>query len=468
MPRPPSIHTLLVRLVLMVWLPCGVVLLALIWYGYERVRHRVEETTLTTVRAMSAAADARFLQVATGLQALAMSPALAQGDVATFERHARDFLAVNSMALNIVLIDRQGNQVFNTLAPAGAPPAGTRSRPELIALLDHGDMAVTDLFPGPVLGKPIMAVGVPRREGGQVKYVLAAGIRPSELSSVIVNAKLPEAWAQVLLDRKHVVVARIPSNEDFIGKPPSKDLAANIALRDEGAFSGLTKEGVPVLAAFSRAPVSGYSVSVGVPEQEILGQARRTAVIVAVFMCALLAVVFAFALSMSKRITGAVRELASMATTDLGRRTASFGSDSVFREADQMRIGLNIATAELQQADADLQRMSRELAGDTLRELRGIIEAATEPMLVLDEDSKIVAANAAAVDFIGVPLEELLARHSFGDVVVPAPDAANANLVHVLRGDEDTVEALVHDSTFRVGERELVAVSLRAVSKQAA
>jgi PAS domain S-box-containing protein len=432
------------------------------------VRHRVEETTLTTVRAMAAAADARFLQIATGLQALALSPALAQGDVAAFERQARDFLAVNSIALNIVLIDKQGNQVLNTLAPAGAPPSGTRSRPELIALLDHGDMAVTDLFAGPVLGKPIMAVGVPRRDGGKVSYVVAAGIRPRELSSVLVNPKLPDAWTEVLLDRKRVIVARIPSNDDFIGQPPSKDMSENVAKRSEGTFFGLTREGVPVMAVFSRAAVSGYVVGVGVPEQEILGQARRTAAILAVFMCALLAIVLAFALSMSRRITGAVKELASMATTDLGRRNASFGSDSVFREADQMRIGLNIATAELQQADADLKRMSRELADDTLRELRGIIEAATEPMLVLDEDSRIVAANAAASDFVGMPIEKLVGRHSFGDLIMPAPELGADNVVRVMRGDDDSIDALVHDSTFRLGDRELVAVSLRAVSKQAA
>jgi hypothetical protein len=159
--RSPTIQTLLIRLVLMVWAPSVVVIAALLWYGYDRVRFRIQETNLTTVRALAASVDAKFIEIRTGLQALAESPALANGDLAGFEAQARQFLHSSSLAVNVVLIDRSRTQILNAMQPAGKQFNSVPGRAEMLALFDGGEMAITDRFTGPVMQVPIIAIGCP-------------------------------------------------------------------------------------------------------------------------------------------------------------------------------------------------------------------------------------------------------------------------------------------------------------------
>jgi hypothetical protein len=69
-------------------------------------------------RSLSAGADRVIIGEIERLQALAASPSLRQGDFAEFQRQAEASLAFQQRG-NIVLIDRNMQQLINTCVPFG-------------------------------------------------------------------------------------------------------------------------------------------------------------------------------------------------------------------------------------------------------------------------------------------------------------------------------------------------------------
>src|SRR5260370_16927921 len=91
------------------------------------------------------------------LQALAASPSLRQGDFAEFQRQAEASLALQQRG-NIVLIDRNMQQLVNTFVPFGKPlPKAVVPKP-IERTFPTGKPQVTGLFMAPLLDQFMFAI----------------------------------------------------------------------------------------------------------------------------------------------------------------------------------------------------------------------------------------------------------------------------------------------------------------------
>jgi hypothetical protein len=249
--------------------PAALLAVALIGYDYyERERVRLASDSLATARAMAAAVDAELAGARAALLALSTSPSLAGDDLPAFHAQASAALKDQSF-LNIVLIDASDRQLVNTLRPAGATLPAGGNPPELADIFKSGQPVITNLFVGPVAKRPLVAVGVPVHRGSAVRYSLIAGIAPDRLSAIVTPERLPAEWIAVIVDRNGTVVARTRDPGRFVGQTASPSIVQHLKER-EGTFEGTTLEGIPVVTVFTHAPVSGWSVAIGIPQALLL------------------------------------------------------------------------------------------------------------------------------------------------------------------------------------------------------
>jgi hypothetical protein len=136
------------------------------------------------------------------LQALAASPSLRQGDFAEFQRQAEASLAFQQRG-NIVLIDRNMQQLVNTFVPFGKPlpKAAVPRTPEMT--FATGKPQVTVLFMAPVVDQFMFGITVPVEIDGESRYVLGRSQDQHSLARLVAANELPPGWLAVIADAAH-------------------------------------------------------------------------------------------------------------------------------------------------------------------------------------------------------------------------------------------------------------------------
>jgi len=247
--------------------PAALIGAALVGYDYyKRERARIVRDTTATARALGAAVDMELGGVKAALFALSTSPLLAAGDYAGF--HAQASAALKNQNFDsVVLLDASGQQLLNTLRPYGAALPATANPAALRDLVETRQPVITDLFTGLTAQRPLVAVWAPVVLEGRVRYALNAGVSAERVYSILREQHLPPAWVGGIFDREGTVVARTHESARFVGQKGAPELVRRI--KDgarEGALETVTLEGIPVLTVFSRSPVSGWTVALGIPE----------------------------------------------------------------------------------------------------------------------------------------------------------------------------------------------------------
>ncbi|MGE5639741.1 MAG: cache domain-containing protein [Clostridia bacterium] len=281
--------------------PAGLIGIGLVGYDYyQREREQVVRNTAATARVLATAVDGELASTRAALFALASSPALGADDLAAFDAQARAALKNQSFG-NIVLIDAASQQRINTLRPYGTElPAF--DNPFLRRTLAEGKPVVTDLFRGPVAGRPLLAVGVPVLREGAVRYALAAGIFPERMAAVLTRSHLPPTWIAVVADSSGTIVARTHEPERFVGQKVAPGLLAHVGRESEGALDTTTLEGTGVISIFSRAPESGWTVAIGIPSVEPQRHAWLSVLRMAIAAFIMLAIALLTAVFMARRL----------------------------------------------------------------------------------------------------------------------------------------------------------------------
>jgi two-component system sensor histidine kinase/response regulator len=265
---PWRIRSSLALLVAACMLP-GVLLSAyFIVSDYRQHKAQAVAGAIATARAAAASLDRDLASIEAGLRMLAAASALAANDLPGFYVRARKALPYQNIS-NFVLIDSAGRQQLNTFLPWGAPLPTTGSAPALQRVFESDQRVLTDVFLGPVTGKPILAMGVPVQRDGKTVYSLNAGILPQRIASVLAAQHLPKTWIGVVLDSTGHIVGRTHEMDHHVGKLAVPDLVRMAHESQEGVLETVTLEGIPVITAFSRSQVSDWSVGVGVPRSEL-------------------------------------------------------------------------------------------------------------------------------------------------------------------------------------------------------
>src|SRR5215472_1818261 len=273
-----GIQARLTMLTLVTVLPLVALASFAILRAVEAQRAQIQRDVRERVHNLLADVDRQISAIQAELQVLAASPSLKEGDFLAFYRQMRAALEIRGTS--IVLHDTKGQQLLSTNRPFGEPLPRATNTEMHDRVVATGQPQISDLILGAVLRRPILVVGVPVFRDGQVAYVLAMGLGPEVLSSLIEEQNLSPDWTAGFFDRKGVIVARNRELERFLGKPVSPTLLAAVRGPVENWLPNITSEGIPVYSTFRRSPITGWTAAIGLPRESIdcgfgfLGAAR--------------------------------------------------------------------------------------------------------------------------------------------------------------------------------------------------
>jgi len=367
------IRTRLLLLILSILFPAVVVASVAVWYVYQEQRKAEVAGTREAVRALSLLADRELLAMEAVLRTLAASPVLRHGDLRTFHEQAR--LVAPPSHSTVVLMDLEGRQLLNTRHPFGGPPAQGRSN--LMALRraqGPQGTVVSDLFIAPVGKRPDIAVQIPVRVDGQLRHYLAMGMAAERLVPLLVQQGLPPQWTASLADRQGRVIARSRDAHKYIGMHVRPALRARILAGERaGVHQGVTLSGTDTMAFFSRAPLSGWTVILSVPLDEI----RRPAIYAATGFAAMIVLMLALSIAGAHwyaRRTAAPIERLRRSAEALGAGEPVAALVSGMAEADAVSRALADAGARIRDNEAELERKVAEAVAAAERAQRALLQ----------------------------------------------------------------------------------------------
>ena len=294
-----------VRLALLVagtTLPLIVFAAVLVFNDYEQDRKDASQRVLETVRSIRLVLDAEMQRMTGGLQVLALTNALREGEFESFRRIAAGFLDQYGPDGVVLVANREGRQLFSTVTrdTAGLPPRHNRDIVEKVFATKSP--AYSNLFIGAVKKRPIVTVEVPVLRDGEVLYDISFS-PPISLFQTIIEKQRPSAdWTISIFDRDGINLARVPNPQETLGKRASQSLYAEMFRAPEATLKTVSLEGVPLITTYTRSSLTGWTVAAGVAESSLVGPLWRDLAMTSAIGGILLLVGLAFAVRMATTI----------------------------------------------------------------------------------------------------------------------------------------------------------------------
>ncbi len=301
MPKP-SLPVRLALLIAGTTLPLIIFATVLVFNDYEQERKDATERVLQTVRSIRLVLDAEMQRMTGGLQVLALTNALRNGNFDDFRRIASGVLEQYGKDGVILVSDRDGRQLFSSLTSdtAGLPPRNNREIVERVFITKRPQYS--NLFIGVVKHRWIVTVEVPVIRDGEVVYDISFS-PPIDMFQAIVEKQRPgEDWTVSLLDGAGIVFARTPNPEATIGRRATSSLYEAMFQTSEATLSTISLDGVSLVSSFARSPLTGWTVGAGIAESSLSAPLWRNLAITSVIGGALLLVGLAFAVRMATTI----------------------------------------------------------------------------------------------------------------------------------------------------------------------
>jgi two-component sensor histidine kinase len=273
-----------------------------VYLNHMRAREAAFDRVTDVVKATRLILDTEMHGVTLALEVLGSTQALQRDDLEGFRANAAAFLK-KYPGQSISLATRDGRQIVNTGVPAGEPLPPRVNRQAIDIVFQTGKPFYSDLFIGSVIRAPIITVSVPIIRNGEIVYELSFN-PPLQLFQQIIQQQLPRAdWTMSIFDRKGVNVARMPNPERTIGNAGSPSLLSVMLTQDEGRLlTTISREGVELNTAFTRSPLTGWTVAAGTPVRALTAPLWRELAITVSIGVILLVVGLFFAIGMAARI----------------------------------------------------------------------------------------------------------------------------------------------------------------------
>lgn len=304
----PSLRTSILMLVLASLLPAFALAAYIARENYRMAQDRLNNQSLLLARSLSARLDRELAAIESGLKVLATSDDLAAGDLRKFHQQASE--AVRSQIVyNYILTDEQGRQLVNTLRPFGSQLPVTGTPAELAAVFKERRTVLTDMFEGPVVRRPTIAMGVPVQVGDNIRYSLNIGLDPRALIKVLTQEEVPSQWLAVILDSSATIVTRTRNPEEFVGQKPVPEVFEQMMTSDEATLQTHTKEGIPVTSSHHRSKDWKWIVAVGVNKEILQAELNRNLQRLLIAATAAIVLAWGLATLASGRLVRNLREL---------------------------------------------------------------------------------------------------------------------------------------------------------------
>ncbi len=360
----------------------------------------VRNNLMSEARILSAGVDREITGEIERLHALAASPSLRQGDFAEFQRQAEASLALQQRG-NIVLIDRNMQQLVNTFVPLGkALPKAVVPKP-VERTFATGKPQVTGLFMAPVVDQFMFGITVPVEISGEIRYVLGRSQDQHALARLVAANELPSGWLGVVADAAHHIVARSEQEDAFVGKelPQVQWHRAG----PSGVFEFIDSEGRPSLQAYTRSELTGWETAVWAPKALLEAPVRTLWLALSLLALLAIALVVALALWLGRIISHSVGQVAGAIVL---RKGAPMRLDETpIAEVNTLMAKLRGATERRHAAEQDLQASKDRL--------QLALNAAQLGWWQYDPVTHMVSGDARCQEIFDVaknaaPIEELL------------------------------------------------------------
>ncbi len=297
--------TLPVRLALLVagtMLPLIVFAVGIVFHNYEQDRKDATQRVLETTRNIRLVLDAEMQRMTGGLEVLALTNSLRNGDFDNFRPIARGFLDQYGKDGVVLVADRRGRQLFSSVTTdtASLPP---RNNLDIVdKVFSTRQPQYSNLFAGAVKKSLIVTVEVPVMRDGEVLYDISFSPPIELFQAIIEKQRLSPEWTISIFDGDGVNLARVPNPQDTIGKHASPSLHAEMFRRDEATLPTVSLEGVRLITSFTRSRITGWTVAAGIAEGSLVAPLWRTLAITSVIGGVLLMIGLGFALRMATTI----------------------------------------------------------------------------------------------------------------------------------------------------------------------
>lgn len=390
--RPLAWHLTILCFALAV--PILILAAMLAWSYTDSERAHIEQSALRTAQQVMAAVDREFAGLIATDEVLALSRALQSDDLDSFDAQARQ--VYGQIGLNVVLRDRESQQVVNTRLPRGAGLPRSPDRESDPEVLKTKRPVISNLFIGAVSHKPQFSVNVPVLRKGEVVYFLTLSLTPERVRDIILQVPLPAGWTAAIVDRHGLVVAHSGRHEELLNQRlpgmPSQDADLNNAVRE----TDIASDHQPQLTAFSRSKLSGWVAAVTVPAYEAMAPLRNALISIIGIGGIILALSVALGLIFSQRIKGPVEALAAQAA-EVGTGKELHPLATPIREVNALSQVLSKAARQRRDNEALLRANTAEL--------QTVLD--TVPALVWiahDTECRSITGGRASYEFLRLPV----------------------------------------------------------------
>jgi len=360
MPKTLSIRDQLRGLVLVTAAPLILFALAIVLWHNNTQQELVQQQAVRTGVAAMEAVDRELSGAITGLQVLAASPALADGDLAAFHAQAKAAVGIAGNTV-IVLLERSGDRLVSTAAPFGTALPRRLDMSAVGIPFETGKPHLTRLFISETNKRPVLGIVVPVILQGQVRYVLGAGLASERLSALLRQSGLPADWPAVVLDQDGTIIAR-SAGPEYIGQKALPENWERIRLAEarSGIFGGTIHDGQRALIAFARSGTSGWFTVVAIPAASIHGQLYQSLAFVAAAGAIVLAVALVLAWRSANEIAGPVVALRNAARAMQEGQSPDVERTGI-EQLDALAQSMHEAAAQIRQREGKLSESLAEL-----------------------------------------------------------------------------------------------------------
>lgn len=356
--RPVHLRSILALLVVATTVPLGLFAGWVIWTAWQQQRALVDRQNVEQARAVSVAVDQEIARTVAALNVLAALEPIDTPDLTHFMQMAARLIPMYSGWESVRLVDPDFRVVADTQATADQP--GTVLNPDWIrAVLGGQAFSVSTIRKDPATGRWLFSVGVPVWRDGTVKYALGARIFASSLTDLLLRQKIPPGGVVTVLDADRMIMARTRNEDKYVGGPPAGNFLERVHTAAEGSWRSVLLEGTSAYSAWSRSSLTGWTVGIGLPADQVDGPIMRSFAALSAAGLAIVGVGVLASTWIGRRIVRGQRS-AGAAARALARGETAPAFHSHIAEVDELASALRDAAAILARRLQERDEAQRE------------------------------------------------------------------------------------------------------------